>query len=81
MREVLISIRPEWCELIVKGRKTVEVRKTKPKLGTPFKVYISSIQAEFNALMGVISSMPAEQAEKFKGAVKKLCGAIVSRCD
>lgn len=45
------------------------------------KVYISSIQAEFNALMGVISSMPAEQAEKFKGAVKKLCGAIVSRCD
>ena len=45
------------------------------------KVYISSIQAEFNALMGVISSKPAEQAEKFKGAVKKLCGAIVSRCD
>nr|DAN14782.1 MAG TPA: Protein of unknown function (DUF3102) [Caudoviricetes sp.] len=45
------------------------------------KVYISSIQAEFNALMGVISSMPTEQAEKFKGAVKKLCGAIVSRCD
>ena len=45
------------------------------------KVYISSIQAEFNALMGVISSMPVEQAEKFKGAVKKLCGAIVSRCD
>lgn len=45
------------------------------------KVYISSIQAEFNALMSVISSMPVEQAEKFKGAVKKLCGAIVSRCD
>ncbi len=45
------------------------------------KVYISSIQAEFNALMGVISSMPTEQAEKFKGAVKKLCGAITSRCE
>lgn len=45
------------------------------------KVYISSIQTEFNALMGVISSMPTEQADKFKGAVKKLCGAIVSRCD
>lgn len=45
------------------------------------KVYISSIQTEFNALMGVISSMPTDQAEKFKGAVKKLCGAIVSRCD
>lgn len=40
MKEVLISIRPEWCELIVKGRKTFEVRKTKPKLDTPFKCYI-----------------------------------------
>ncbi len=45
------------------------------------KVYISSIQTEFNALMGVISSMLTEQADKFKGAVKKICGAIVSRCD
>lgn len=40
MRSVLISIRPKWCELIVTGNKTVEVRKTKPKLETPFKVYI-----------------------------------------
>lgn len=40
MKEVLISIRPEWCELIVKGLKTDEVRKTKPKLDTPFKGYI-----------------------------------------
>jgi predicted transcriptional regulator len=40
MREVLISIKPKWCELIASGKKTVEVRKTKPKLETPFKVYI-----------------------------------------
>lgn len=40
MKSVLISIRPEWCELIASGKKTVEVRKTKPKLETPFKVYI-----------------------------------------
>lgn len=39
-REVLISIRPEWCEKIVGGEKTIEVRKTRPKLETPFKVYI-----------------------------------------
>lgn len=37
---VLISIRPEWCRLIAKGEKTLEVRKTYPKLYTPFKVYI-----------------------------------------
>ena len=40
MKAVLISIRPQWCELIAAGKKTVEVRKTKPKLETPFKVYI-----------------------------------------
>ena len=40
MKSVLISIQPKWCELIASGKKTVEVRKTKPKLGTPFKCYI-----------------------------------------
>ena len=40
MRSVLISIQPKWCELIANRKKTVEVRKTKPKLETPFKVYI-----------------------------------------
>lgn len=40
MKAILISIQPKWCELIARGKKTVEVRKTKPKLETPFKVYI-----------------------------------------
>ena len=40
MKAVMISIRPEWCEKIARGKKTVEVRKTKPKLETPFKCYI-----------------------------------------
>lgn len=40
MKSVLISIRPKWCELIANGQKTVEVRKTKPKLEPPYKVYI-----------------------------------------
>lgn len=39
-KAVLISIQPKWCELIVNGEKTVEVRKTKPKLKPPFKCYI-----------------------------------------
>ncbi len=39
-KAVLISINPEWCEFIASGKKTVEVRKTKPKLETPFKTYI-----------------------------------------
>lgn len=39
-KAVLISIRPKWVEKIVNGEKTIEVRKTRPKLQTPFKCYI-----------------------------------------
>lgn len=39
-KAVLISIRPKWCEKIANGEKTIEVRKTRPKLDTPFKCYI-----------------------------------------
>lgn len=39
-KAVLISIQPKWCELIASGKKTIEVRKTKPKLKPPFKCYI-----------------------------------------
>ena len=37
---VLLSVRPKWCELIASGKKTIEVRKTRPKIETPFKCYI-----------------------------------------
>ena len=40
MKAVLISIKPKWCELIANGKKTIEVRKSKPKIETPFKCYI-----------------------------------------
>lgn len=40
MKSVLISIQPKWCELIANGKKTVEVRKTRPKIDVPFKCYI-----------------------------------------
>ena len=29
---VLISIQPKWCELIANGQKTIEIRKTRPKM-------------------------------------------------
>lgn len=43
---VLISINPKWCELIASGKKTIEVRKTKPKLLPPLKCYIYCTQTE-----------------------------------
>lgn len=40
MKAVMLSIQPKWCELIASEKKTVEVRKTKPKIDVPFKCYI-----------------------------------------
>ena len=40
MKAVLMSIQPKWVEKIAIGEKTIEVRKTKPNLKTPFKVFI-----------------------------------------
>lgn len=39
-KAIMLSIRPKWCEKIASGKKTIEVRKTRPKLQTPFKCYI-----------------------------------------
>ena len=39
-KAVMLSIRPKWCEKIAGGEKTIEVRKTRPKMNTPFKCYI-----------------------------------------
>ena len=44
MKAVMLSIQPKWCELIASGKKTVEVRKTKPKIDVPFKCYIYETQ-------------------------------------
>ena len=37
---VLISIQPKWCELIASGKKTFEVRKTRPSVETPLLCFI-----------------------------------------
>lgn len=39
-KAVLLSIRPEWVQKIGEGKKTIEVRRTRPKLQPPFKCYI-----------------------------------------
>ena len=44
-KAVMISIHPKWCALIADGRKTVEIRTTRPKIEPPFKCYIYETQA------------------------------------
>ena len=47
MKAILMSIQPKWCELIASGKKRIEVRKTRPKIETPFKCYIYETKAQF----------------------------------
>lgn len=39
-KSVLISIQPKWVAYILNGKKSKEIRKTKPTIATPFKCYI-----------------------------------------
>lgn len=43
-KSVLISIKPKYCKLIADGEKTIEVRKRRPTIETPFKCYIYCIR-------------------------------------
>lgn len=40
MRDILISIQPQWNEKILNGEKIIEIRKTKPECKLPCKVHI-----------------------------------------
>lgn len=46
MKAVMLSIRPKWCDRIATGEKTIEIRKSKPKLEPPFKCYIYCTKAK-----------------------------------
>lgn len=52
MKSVLMSVKPKWCALIANGKKTVEIRKTKPKLEPPFKCYIYCTKDSFSIYGG-----------------------------
>lgn len=66
MKAVLISIRPQWCEKIASGEKTIEVRKTRPKMETPFKCYIYCTKAE-ERLIGILKDGDENYGEIYHG--------------
>lgn len=46
MKSILLSIKPKYVELIARGEKTIEVRKTAPQ-EVPFKCYIYETQGQY----------------------------------
>lgn len=55
-KTVLLSIKPKYCEFIANGKKTIEVRKTKPELELPFKCYIYCTKSNDGLIKGDIST-------------------------
>lgn len=68
-KAVLLSIKPEYCELIASGKKTIEVRKTMPKIETPFKCYIYECNWKNNTFY----------ANRHEGKLGKVIGEFI--CD
>ena len=78
-KAVLISIRPRWCQKIVDGEKTIEVRKNRPKLKTPFKCYIYCTKKNGGLIKGDIPTTVGYIA-KNEGKVigEFVCDEIIS---
>lgn len=79
-KAVLISVRPEWCEKILAGEKTMEVRKTRPRLETPFKVYIYCTLAASKEF-----TLPVDVSKVFRVIVRQtgthFCAVTYAECE
>lgn len=79
MKAILMSIRPQWCEKIFNGSKSIEVRKSRPSIPTPFKVYVyqtkhkggkATVSEVLNSVYGggkVIGSFVCDRVEEYEG--------------
>jgi len=53
MQAALFAVRPGWCRKIATREKTIEVRKTAPKLPTPYKGYLYCTKRQKPALINL----------------------------
>jgi predicted transcriptional regulator len=67
MKAVLLSIRPEWCDLIIRRQKTLEVRRTSPKLETPFKCYVYCTKSK--SKIGWLQIVPGKGWRRLDGNI------------
>lgn len=76
-KAVMLSIRPKWVEKIANGEKTIEVRKTRPKLETPFKAYIYCTMPDAKDPHNILELHGAD------GKIRKANGKVIGEfiCD
>lgn len=85
MKSILMSISPQWCELIASGKKTIEVRKTAPK-ETPFKVYMYETKGKRGKPYWINNLNGEHSARGFKryyyeGSGKVICEFVCYKVD
>ena len=84
-KAVLLSVQPKWCELIASNRKSLELRKSKPNLPTPFKCYI--YQTKFRWLYKILRGIKlfdlADRLQRGRGKVigEFVCDHILGHCE
>lgn len=80
MKSVLISIKPTWCAKISSGEKTIEVRRTRPKLDVPFlcHIYCTSVKSMPLDPYVKLHSQTGGAVDEWSGKVfgSFICGAI-----
>ena len=88
MRNVLIAMRPQNCKQIIDLDKTIDVRKTKPKLDTPFKCYIYCTQSELLTKSHNNGKIYIAASKKYRNALERsgnitLSGKVIGEfvCD
>ena len=78
-KSVITSVSPQECELIASGKQTMLVRKTLPKIETPFKCYIyMTATKERCRLWEYITAYQNSKGEILNGS-QKVIGSFV--CD
>lgn len=81
MKSVLISIQPKYVGKIASGGKTIEVRKTRPKLETPFKCYIYMSQGKLKDLGTHSDWFHLNRMKVIGEFVCDRIGEVVPHCD
>lgn len=81
MKAVLLSIKPKYCELIASGRKTVELRKTRPKIDASFKVYMYCTKPKRTAYYSAVGLSTDELYRLPNGEIKYGCSIELAGYD
>lgn len=64
MKAILMSIKPKWCEMIFRGEKTVEVRKTSPNVKLPIKAYVYESIGQGEGAGAVVGEFVCDKVEE-----------------